>query len=234
MSAVDPVAPEPPEPAAPEPAPPEQRVTDPDRELMRRVQEGDGSAFEALVTKYQGLVLSLVRRYLGSRYAGVEDVGQQVFVRVYRARQGWQPRAQVKTWIYSITVNACLNEIRMLRSEKHRRVGSFTAIFGSTGDDAEASARGATVADTHAVADGARLDHDHVAARVRAAVDALPEQQRLAMVLSRFHACSHEEVAATMGTSVPAVKSLLLRARDTLRRMLSDLVEAGGVRQAPS
>ncbi len=66
-----------------------------------------------------------------------------------------------------------------------------------------------------------------MALRVRAAVDRLPEQQRLALVLSRFHGCSHDEVAATMGTTVPAVKSLLTRAREHLRRALADLVEGG-------
>lgn len=206
---------------------------DADQDLMRRIQEGDDSAFEVLVHAYQGLVLSLVRRYLGSRYAGVDDVAQQVFVRIYRAKHTYQPRAQVKTWIYSIAVNACLNEIRMLKSEKHRRVGSFTAVFGgpgegAEGDDGEARARGASVADLHATASGAHLDQGEVASRVRAAVDALPEQQRLAMVLSRFHGCSHEDVAAVMGTTVPAVKSLLMRARDHLRRTLADLVEADG------
>jgi RNA polymerase sigma-70 factor (ECF subfamily) len=204
---------------------------DADQDLMRRIQEGDDSAFEVLVHAYQGLVLSLVRRYLGSRYAGVEDVAQQVFVRIYRAKHTWQPRAQVKTWIYSIAVNACLNEIRMLRSEKHRRVGSFTAVFSgpTDGEEGESRARGAAVADPQGAAPEAHLDQGEVAARVRAAVDRLPEQQRLAMVLSRFHGCSQEEVAATMGTTVPAVKSLLMRARDHLRRALADLVEAGGV-----
>jgi RNA polymerase sigma-70 factor (ECF subfamily) len=169
----------------------------------------------------------------------VEDVAQQVFVRIYRAKHTYQPRAQVKTWIYSIAVNACLNEIRMLRSEKHRRVGTFTAIFGDgsraggDGDGGEARGRGAHVGDAHAPSVDAQLDQGEVAARVRDAVDQLPEQQRLAMVLSRFHGCSHEDVAAVMGTTVPAVKSLLMRARDRLRRALADLLEAGGVASGP-
>jgi RNA polymerase sigma-70 factor (ECF subfamily) len=180
-------------------------------------------------------VLSLVRRYLGSRYAGVEDVAQDVFVRIYRARHGWQPRAQVKTWVYSIAVNACLNEIRKLRSQKHRLVGSFTAVFGGEGDEAEQAARGAGVEDPRAgqppprrAGAGAGAS-DEVGLRVRAAVDALPEQQRLATVLARFHGCSHEEVAEVMGTTVPAVKSLLMRARDRLRRVLADLAMPGAV-----
>ena len=198
-------------------------MADADHELMKRFQEGDDSAFEVLVHKYQGLVLALARRYLGSRYAGVDDVAQQVFVRVYRAKHTYEPRALVKTWIYSITVNACLNEIRHLRSEKHRRVGSFTAVFGEEGDDSH----GGSVADPSESSSHDRLEEDEVAARVRAAVDRLPEQQRLALVLSRFHHCSYDDVAASMSTTVPAVKSLLTRARDNLRKALAGLVEAG-------
>lgn len=204
-------------------------ATDADQDLMRRIQEGDDAAFEVLVHAYQGLVLALVRRYLGSRYAGVEDVAQDVFVRIYRARHGWQPRAQVKTWVYSIAVNACLNEIRKLRSQKHRLVGSFTAVFGGEGDEGEQAARGASVPDPHDPPAAPGAEAGDVGARVRAAVDALPEQQRLATVLSRFHGCSHEEVAAVMGTTVPAVKSLLMRARDRLRRVLADLAAPGAV-----
>jgi RNA polymerase sigma-70 factor (ECF subfamily) len=193
------------------------RTPDTDQILMQRFQEGDESAFEVLVHKYQGLVLSLCRRYLGSRSPGIEDVAQEVFIRIFKGRQGYEPRAKVKTWIYSITVNACLNEIRRLRSQKNRSVSSFTAVFGD-GEAREA-------VDLHPTAPGLELEGDEAGARVRAAVDALPEQQRLALVLARFHHCSYEDVAATMATSIPAVKSLLTRARENLRRRLGALVE---------
>jgi RNA polymerase sigma-70 factor (ECF subfamily) len=201
------------------------RTTDTDQILMQRLQAGDESAFTVLVHKYQGLVLSLCRRYLGSRSSGIEDVAQEVFVRVFRARMTYEPRAKVKTWIYSITVNACLNEIRRLRSKKNRSVSTFTAVFGAATDDG-----GPDVAErpTGAGPSGG-LEGEEAAARVRAAVDALPEQQRLALVLARFHHCSYEDVAETMETSVPAVKSLLTRARENLRRALRDLVEGDGM-----
>jgi len=196
------------------------RTTDTDQILMQRFQAGDESAFTVLVHKYQGLVLSLCRRYLGSRSPGVEDVAQEVFVRVFKARMTYEPRAKVKTWIYSITVNACLNEIRRLRSKKNRSVSTFTAVFGTAADgEAPDVSEGPPPEPTGG------LEGEEAAVRVRAAVDALPEQQRLALVLARFHHCSYEEVAETMETSVPAVKSLLTRARENLRRRLRDLVE---------
>ena len=80
-------------------------MPDPDQALMRAFQEGDVSAYEELVHKYQGPVLSLVRRYLGSKSPGVEDVGQEVFLRIYRGRHTYEPTAKVGTWIYRITVN---------------------------------------------------------------------------------------------------------------------------------
>jgi len=193
---------------------------------MRRFQEGDESAFEVLVHKYQGLVLSLVRRYLGSRSPGVDDVAQQVFIRVFRSKMTYQPKAKVKTWLYSITVNACLNEIRRLRAEKNRRVNSFTAVFG----DAIGEEAGPTFEDGRSPAPSSELEESDVQTQVRAAVDALPEQQRLALVLTRFHGCSYEEVAEAMRTTVPAVKSLLTRARENLRRLLRALVEGQAAR----
>jgi RNA polymerase sigma-70 factor (ECF subfamily) len=191
---------------------------DPDQELMRRFQEGDDAAFEVLVHKYQGMVLSLCRRYLGSRFAGVEDVAQQVFVRIYRGKRNYEPRAKVKTWIFQVGVNACLNEIRSLRARKNRGVVPFTAVFGPDGEGGDT-----LLGDPRAAAGGDGIEADEVAARVRAAVDRLPEQQRLAVVLSRFHQMGYAEVAEAMGTTVAAVKSLLSRAREHLRVDLADL-----------
>ena len=162
------------------------------------------------------------RRYLGSRYSGVEDVAQKVFIRVYRARMTYQPKAKVKTWLYSIAVNACLNEIRHLRAEKNRRVSAFTAVFGD-GPDGDGGPR--AFEDERSEVPSGSLEGEEVAARVRYAVDRLPEQQRLALVLSRFHHCSYQDVAAAMDTTVPAVKSLLTRARENLRKQLRDLVD---------
>jgi RNA polymerase sigma-70 factor (ECF subfamily) len=195
-------------------------MSDPDQRLMERFQEGDVSAFEVLLHKYQAPVLALVRRYLGSRSAGIDDVAQEVFVRIFRSKHTYEPRAKVGTWIYRVTVNTCLNEIRRLGADKNRRVAGFSAVFGDDGGDAGQE----TLADRAAPAPDERLEAGEVEARVREAVDALPQQQRLAVVLSRYHALPYEEVAAALGSTVPAVKSLLTRARENLRRALSPYV----------
>jgi RNA polymerase sigma-70 factor (ECF subfamily) len=197
-------------------------MNDPDQRLMRRFQKGDASAFEVLVHKFQAPVLSLVRRYLGSRSPGVEDVAQEVFLRIYRSKHTYEPKAKVGTWIYRITVNTCLNEIRRLGADKNRRVAGFTAVFGdgAHGADVEASALGDGGAETPPD----QMAANEVEAQVRAAIDALPEQQRLAVILSRYHDLPYEEVAAAMDSSVPAVKSLLMRARENLRKALASVV----------
>jgi DNA-directed RNA polymerase specialized sigma24 family protein len=95
-------------------------------------------------------------------------------------------------------------------------VAPFAAVFREVG--------GPSLPDRRAPAPGSDLDAAEAAARVREAVDLLPEQQRLALVLARWQHCSYEEVAEAMGTTVPAVKSLLTRARDHLRERLADLL----------
>jgi RNA polymerase sigma-70 factor, ECF subfamily len=190
-------------------------MSDPDQRLMRRFQKGDESAFEVLLHKFQAPVLSLVRRYLGSRSPGVDDVAQEVFIRIYRSKHTYEPKAKVGTWIFRITVNTCLNEIRRLRADKNRRLVGFTALFGDGEGGGESA--GSAFADLAAQTPPERLAAGEVAARVRAAIDRLPEQQRLAVVLSRYHGLSYEDVAAAMETSVPAVKSLLMRARENLK-----------------
>ena len=202
-------------------------MPDPDQALMRAFQEGDVSAYEELVHKYQGPVLSLVRRYLGSRSPGVEDVGQEVFLRIYRGRHTYEPTAKVGTWIYRITVNTCLNEIRRLGAEKNRRVAGFSAVFGDAAEGDAAGSADEVLADARAGAPPAVTEGSELEGRVRAAVDGLPEQQRLAVVLSRYHHLSHDDVATCMGSTVPAVKSLLTRARGHLRRALAAYVLGG-------
>jgi RNA polymerase sigma-70 factor (ECF subfamily) len=206
-------------------------MSDPDQRLMERFQEGDVSAFEVLLHKYQAPVLALVRRYLGSRSAGVDDVAQEVFVRIYRSKHTYEPKAKVGTWIYRVTVNTCLNEIRRLGADKNRRVAGFSAVFG---DDDGGDAAAEALADRAAPAPTQRMEAGEVEARVREAVDALPEQQRLAVVLSRYHQLPYEEVAAAIGSTVPAVKSLLTRARENLRRALAPYVTGSAAGDVPA
>ena len=190
-----------------------------DQALLRAVVGGDHDAFERLVRKYEGMVFALARRYLGSRYDGVDDVAQQVFLRVYRSAHTYTPQAKVKTWLFRVTVNACLNEIRRLRAQKNARSATFTAVFGDTED-------GPRIEDRREMSGAERLDTQSLERRVERAVDDLPQHQRLALILVRYHGFSYDEIAETMETTVPAVKSLLTRARTNLRKALAELADA--------
>ena len=173
---------------------------DPDVAAMLRFQAGDGSAFEELVLRHQKNVLNLVYRYLGDAVQA-EDVSQEAFLRVYRARSSYSPTAKFSTWLYRITVNLCLNQIR-----SRRTTGALPEI--ASGE-----------------APGADLDRVELQKAVKDAVDGLPENQRMAVLLARFEELSYEEICKVMDLSLEAVKSLLHRAKETLKEKLGPYVK---------
>ncbi len=190
------------------PAPGEQR--DADAELMVRFQRGDEAAFTALVRSYQGRIVSLAYRYLGSA-ADAEDLAQEVFLRVYRAKETYEPSARFSTWVYRITANASLN---FLRGRKARRKVSGS-MPGGENEDASVDFE-----DEGAESPGERMEKDELAVVLRRIVDDLPERQRMAIVLNKYEGLSYEDVASAMEMSVMAVKSLLTRARVNIKEKL--------------
>jgi RNA polymerase sigma-70 factor (ECF subfamily) len=196
-------------------APSEDR--DADAELMISFQRGDEEAFAALVRRFQGRVVSLAYRYLGSA-ADAEDLAQEVFLRVYRAKEKYEQSAKFSTWIYRITANASLN---FLRGKKARRKVSGSMQAGSE-DDAPTDFE-----DESAEAPDARMEKDELALVLRRIVDDLPERQRMAIVLNKYEGLSYEDVAAAMDMSVMAVKSLLTRARVNIKEKLTPYLSGG-------
>jgi RNA polymerase sigma-70 factor (ECF subfamily) len=176
---------------------------DPDVELMLRVQQGDERAFEELVLKHTRGVLNLVYRYLGDA-SRAEDVAQDVFVKVYRARKKYEPKAKFTTWLYRIAVNHCLNEIRSRRNQP----------AGASPIDELIEEPAAENPDT-------RMSQMELRRAVKAAIDALPENQRMAVILARYQEMSYEQISETMGMSLEAVKSVLFRAKENLKQSLA-------------
>jgi RNA polymerase sigma-70 factor (ECF subfamily) len=185
---------------------------DSDVALMLALQEGDREAFERLLRRYQEPVQNLAYRFLGDRDEA-EDLTQDIFLKVYRARSGYRPEAKFTTWLYRIASNACLNA---LRARKHRRRLSLDEIASK--DERHGSPG---IGDSKVSAPPAALVRSETAERVRAVVNGLPDSQRLAIVLNRFHGLSYEEVAQAMDLSVMAVKSLLFRARERIKERLA-------------
>ncbi len=182
---------------------PKPSKNDPDIEVMLRFQGGDEKAFEFLVTKHQRKVLNLIYRYLGNS-AQADDAAQEVFMKLYRARHKYTPKAKFSTWLYRITVNHCLNEIRARKSQP----ASVAPIDDLTEE-------GETMAPDD------RIRQGELRQAVKDAIDSLPENQRMAVILARYEEMSYEEIAETMKTSLEAVKSLLHRAKESLQEKLS-------------
>ncbi|MHC4548675.1 MAG: RNA polymerase sigma factor [Planctomycetota bacterium] len=191
-----------------------------DVELMLAVKAGDEGAFGELVSRHRDSIVNLTYRYLGNR-ADAEDLAQEVFLKVYRARMRYEPRAKFTTWLYRVAVNACLNEVR---NRKLRPTFGAAALPGGEGDE-DAFVPTLRDADAQSPAEGAA--QAELRAQVRAAVDDLPERQRLALLLNKFHGLGYEELAATLEMTIPGVKSLLVRARENVRQRLEPYLRSG-------
>jgi len=180
-----------------------------DEELMALMAGADHRAAAALVARHQRGLLNLFWRYTGDRMLA-EDLAQEVFLRVYKSAPLYEPRAPFSVWLYRIAKNVCFNELAA-RRVRHRPQMAQPQM-------AEAEAQ------EHAASPHEAVERAQREVRVRQAVEALPERQRLAIVLQRYHALSLAEVAEVMETTPEAVEALLARAKDKLRHSLADLL----------
>ena len=170
--------------------------------LMLRARGDDEAAFRELVELTEDRVYGTVVKMLGG-VEGAEDLAQKVYVRVWQARGRYQPTAKFSTWMFSIVRRLVLNE----RRGRARRGAVF---YSPAPDESVHEASGG-------VSPAAEVSAVELTKAIDAALDDLPEKQRTAMVLRRYEEMPYEEIAAVLGTTVPAVKSLLFRARETLR-----------------
>jgi RNA polymerase sigma-70 factor, ECF subfamily len=179
---------------------------EPEIEWMSRIREGDMEAFRFIVEAHQTRVIGTIAKMLGSE-AEAEDLAQQVFIRVWKSAPRYKPTAKFTTWLFRITRNLVFNE---LRRKRH-----FVDQFEDLPEPAERQEK---------EPDRVLLDEELQEA-VKKAIEQLPETQRMAIVLRRYEEMPYEEIAAVMGTTVPAVKSILFRARAELRERLSKYLE---------
>lgn len=193
---------------------------DPDVRLMLKVRDGDAGAFEELVIRYQNRLLAVLEHLVGKRDLA-EDLTQEVFLRVYRARERYTPGAKFSTWLFTIANNVASNARRTLA--RRREVHVESSRSGSLSAD--------PLAQMALAASGQmpnrQLDHAETRGIVRAAVANLNERQRMAVLLSKFEDMSYADIAEVMKLSPQAVKSLLSRARGSLRDALSPYIQDG-------
>ena len=179
-----------------------------DVRLMRLVSGGDTSAFEQLIERHQSLVAGTVARMLGSS-SEVEDIAQQVFIRVWKSARRYVPRAKFTTWLLKITRNLVFNELR--RAKRHAHVPLQTEPGGEEFPLKD---------ETNPTPDASLLESE-LQRMIEEAITELPESQRMALILRRYEQLSYEQIADILDLSVPAVKSVLFRARTELRSRLS-------------
>ena len=194
---------------------------DPDVELMLRVKEDDAVAFDQLMRAYQARLLRVLRHIVGSETIA-EDLVQDVFLRVWRARKNYQPAAKFSTWVFHIAHNVASNSLRDSKRRKEYQVASSEAKSDTF------SLEEMAIASTGAMPIR-KLDKAERAEMVQTAVQALNERQRMALLLCKFEGLSYQEIADTMELSVQAVKSLLSRARVNLKTLLEPYIQTGAI-----
>ena len=193
-----------------------------DVQLMLGVKQGDEVSFELLLQRYRRPLCHFLNRMVRDA-AQAEDLAQEVFLRVYRARREYEPSAKFTTWLFRIATNLALNS---LRDGRHRQA-EISLDAPAEGEDG--SAMKLDVADKAPVVEQQLVERDRVAV-IHRAILRLPEKQRAAVLLHKYQELDYDEIARVLGCSVSALKSLLFRAYETLRVELAPLVapEASG------
>ena len=184
---------------------------DPERDirLMEKVRAGDMDAFRELVEMHQQRVIGTVARMIGD-HNEAEDLSQQIFVRVWKSAPRWEPTAKFTTWLYTILRNLVFNECR-------RRARHKTTSLDAATDDADHPQQ---FADGNVKSPDATMLDEEMQDAIERSIQELPEAQRMAVIMRRYQDVSYEEIGEVLELTVPAVKSLLFRARTELREKL--------------
>lgn len=186
---------------------------DPGVQWMLAFQAGSEAAFDKLVATYSGQVYALFTRFLGP-VAVREDMVQEVFLRVLRARERYAPTARFSTYLYRVAFNLAVNHTERDKSARNQEQGEA----GQEGSPVDS----AVAVDGDPVAHMQTVDVVHA---VRQAIASLPEAQRMALILAKYEEQSFSEIAVVLGSSEKAVKSLVHRARENLRERLRPFLE---------
>jgi RNA polymerase sigma-70 factor (ECF subfamily) len=186
-----------------------------DADVMLRVKAGDQSAFDFLVQKYRRPLVSFMYR-MARNTAAAEDLTQEVFLRVYRSRQSYEASAKFTTWLYRIATNLAVNHARDTRKERPEVMVSLDEPDDDTGTTMD-------VADGRMSVEEALVRRERMLA-IRSKVEALPERQKLAVIMHKYQQMDYKQIADVLKLSESATKSLLFRAYETLREQLKEFV----------
>jgi RNA polymerase sigma-70 factor (ECF subfamily) len=184
-----------------------------DVRLMEFVARGDTAAFEQLIERHQALVIGTVARMLGSN-SDVEDLAQQVFMRVWRSASRYVPKAKFTTWLLKITRNLVFNEMRRTKRQ------AFVPM------QIEGQSEELPMKDESVQSPAEALLEHELQQAIEDAIIELPVTQRMALILRRYEGRSYDEIGDILDLSVPAVKSVLFRARTELRTRLANYLKS--------
>src|SRR6202451_2901602 len=187
-----------------------------DAEVMLRVKAGDQSAFDYLVQKYRRPLVSFMYR-MARNASAAEDLAQEVFLRVYRSRHTYEASAKFTTWLYRIATNLAVNHARDTRHERPE----VSVSLDETNDDSSTTTL--QLPDGALTAEQAMVQRERLQA-IRSKVEALPEQQRLAVIMHKYQQMDYKQIAEILKKSESATKSLLFRAYETLRDQLKEFL----------
>jgi RNA polymerase sigma-70 factor (ECF subfamily) len=190
-------------------------VVDSDLDLMLRVRQGDAGSFDELLQRYRTPLVKYFCRMVRDE-ALAEDLAQEAFLRVYNARHRYRPDARFTTWLYRIATNLALNAIRDAK-------GRGCQAGNGSSEDGETSFE---FVDPKASVEQQLIETDR-GRMIREAIEALPENQRAAVILHKYQDVDYRQIAGILKVSESAVKSLLFRAYETLRERLEPLVRGG-------
>ncbi|MFO0889181.1 MAG: sigma-70 family RNA polymerase sigma factor [Isosphaeraceae bacterium] len=197
------------------------QARDPDVRLMMQVRDEVPGAFESLVQRYQDRLVGILFHLVGSQEEA-EDLSQEVFLRIYKARKGYRPRSRFATWLFTIANNLASNHLR----GKRRKPSVPMSGAGAGGDSQAVAPFAGQVASREGTA-SSQMRKVELSEIVRQALDHLGEDQKMAVLLSKFEEMSYSDIGGVMNRSPAAVKSLLARARNELRERLEPFVAEG-------
>lgn len=192
-----------------------------DEELMAQCRQGDMSAFELIVRRYQDRIVNYITRVINDHHRA-EDLAQEAFLRVLGSIQRYRPKGQFKNWLYLIATNLCRNE---LRNRNRQSTDLFSQLGLESSDspgDQQSPILEDLLSDSRYLPDQLYEQKEREQA-IRQQVDLLPENQRLSLVLVTYQELSYQEVSQIIGCSVSAVKSLIHRARQKLKQKLIEI-----------
>jgi len=186
-----------------------------DAEMMLRVKAGDESAFDYLVQKYRRPMIGLMYRMAHNR-AAAEDLAQEVFLRIYRSRESYEPSAKFSTWLYRIATNLAVNYARDTRHERRENTTPLDEADEETGQTLDLPDKTPNVEEQI-------LRRERLRA-IRQKVESLPERQRMAVLMHKYQQMDYRQIAQVLKLSESATKSLLFRAYEALRLELKAFI----------